>query len=147
MADHSAKAARDMGVLIDAAVHRVDSGVRQVADSRAKFAEVRHSVEEVNDLLRRIVASSDQQNREIEQIHKLNLAMEQATAHHTDLAAESAAAAESMSRHAEELNRVVADLVAVVGQGARDGNGSALPRGSAAAQGRMIGYTPLRQPT
>jgi methyl-accepting chemotaxis protein len=144
MADHSAEAARNTGKLIEDSLEKSHRGVQQVTVSRKMFSKVMSSVEEVNGLVRHITASSDQQNREIEHIQGANLVLKKATGNNTDLAAESASTAREMSEYAEQMNRVVADLVHVVGYESTGRDGKPIDPGTiGAVQPRVDRYRML----
>ena len=103
LAHRSASAAKEIKVLIDNSVERVDLGTRFANEAGATMSEVVSSVMRVTDVIAEIVSASQEQSTGIEQINHAVSAMDNVTQQNASLVEEAAAAAESLRVQADNL--------------------------------------------
>ena len=107
LAHRSASAAKEIKVLIDNSVERVDLGTRFANEAGSTMSEVVSSVTRVTDVIAEIVSASQEQSTGIEQINHAVSAMDNVTQQNASLVEEAAAAAESLRVQADHLVRTV----------------------------------------
>lgn len=107
LAQRSAQAAKEIKVLIDASVSRVDQGATLVASAGETMEEIVQSVTRVNDIMGEIASASDEQRRGIEQVAQAVSQMDQVTQQNAALVEEAAAATEALEAQAEHLTGAV----------------------------------------
>lgn len=107
LAQRSASAAKEIKVLIDDSVERVDLGTKLAADAGATMSEVVSSVKRVTDVIADIVSASLEQSSGIEQINQAISEMDNVTQQNASLVEEAAAAAESLRDQAGSLVHTV----------------------------------------
>jgi aerotaxis receptor len=103
LAQRSAAAAKEIKVLIDDSVSRVEEGSKQVAEAGRVMDEIVDSVKHVTDIMAEITAASQEQSSGIEQVNQAITQMDQVTQQNAALVEEAAAAAQSMQEQAAEL--------------------------------------------
>ena len=111
LAQRSANAAKEIKVLINDSVDKVDAGGRLVADAGATIQKVMVSVRQVSDIMSEIAAASEEQSSGIEQINQAVVQMDEVTQQNAALVEESAAAATSLQEQAAALARTVSVFV------------------------------------
>jgi methyl-accepting chemotaxis protein-1 (serine sensor receptor) len=131
LAQRSAAAAKEIKVLIENSVQRVDAGGRLVEQAGATMQEIVTSVQRVTDIMAEISSASVEQTSGIEQVNVAVTQMDQVTQQNAALVEEAAAAAEAMREQAHTL----AEAVAVFRTGAQDGRGAARASGRLALAG------------
>jgi methyl-accepting chemotaxis protein len=109
LAQRSAAAAKEIKVLIDDSVQKVDAGSELVNQAGATMTEVVASIRQVTDLMSDISHASQEQTTGIEQVNQAITEMDNVTQQNAALVEEAAAAAQSMQEQAEKL----ADLISV----------------------------------
>ena len=107
LAQRSAGAAKEIKLLIDDSVGKVDSGARLVDEAGATMQEIVDSVRRVTDIMGEITAASVEQSSGIEQVNQAIAQMDQVTQQNAALVEEAAAAAESLQDQASTLAQVV----------------------------------------
>ena len=107
LAQRSAAAAKEIKVLIDDSVEKVDSGTRLVVRAGDTMTDVVSSVKQVSDIVAEISAATTEQNAGIAQVHQSITAMDQVTQQNAALVEQTAAASQSMQDQAEALSRAV----------------------------------------
>ncbi|OYO30384.1 methyl-accepting chemotaxis protein [Janthinobacterium sp. PC23-8] len=107
LAQRSASAAKEIKVLIDNSVERVDLGTKFANEAGSTMSEVVSSVKRVTDVIAEIVSASHEQSTGIEQINEAVSAMDNVTQQNASLVEEAAAAAESLRDQADNLVRTV----------------------------------------
>ncbi len=107
LAQRSAAAAKEIKVLIDNSVEKVDAGTRLVDQAGATMQEVVESIRRVTDIMAEISAASQEQTAGIEQINQAITQMDEVTQQNAALVEESAAASESMQEQAGKLAQAV----------------------------------------
>ncbi|MCE3260974.1 MAG: chemotaxis protein [Pseudoduganella sp.] len=107
LAQRSAAAAKEIKVLIDDSVVKVDSGTKLVVRAGDTMSDVVASVKQVSDIVAEISAATTEQNAGIAQVHQSITAMDQVTQQNAALVEETAAAAQAMQDQAEILARAV----------------------------------------
>ena len=108
LAQRSANAAREIKALITQSVERVESGHELVRQAGATMGEVVGGVQRVTDLIAEIHAATSEQTSGITQVNSAVAHLDQGTQQNAALVEQSAAAAESLRRQAEELEQLVA---------------------------------------
>ena len=107
LAQRSAGAAKEIKLLIDDSVGKVDSGARLVDEAGTTMQEIVDSVRRVTDIMGEITAASVEQSSGIEQVNQAIAQMDQVTQQNAALVEEAAAAAESLQDQASTLAQVV----------------------------------------
>jgi methyl-accepting chemotaxis protein len=108
LAQRSASAAKEIGVLIGRSNERVDAGARLVASAGATMKEIVGSVHRVTQVINEIVTAADEQSRGIAEVNTAVAELDRMTQANSALVEESAAAAESMRDQATTLVSLVA---------------------------------------
>lgn len=107
LAQRSAQAAKEIKVLIDVSVNRVDQGAVLVASAGETMGEIVRSVTHVNDIMGDIASASDEQRRGIEQVALAISQMDQVTQQNAALVEEAATATDALEAQAEHLSGAV----------------------------------------
>jgi uncharacterized phage infection (PIP) family protein YhgE len=107
LAQRSASAAKEITVLIDDSVEKVDTGSRQVDQAGATMQEIVHAVKRVTDIMAEIAAASNEQSSGIEQVNQAITQMDDVTQQNAALVEEAAAASESLKDQADALMQAV----------------------------------------
>ncbi|WP_307727719.1 methyl-accepting chemotaxis protein [Massilia sp. MS-15] len=107
LAQRSAAAAKEIKLLIDDSVSKVDAGARLVDHAGATMTEIVDSVRRVTDIMGEISSASVEQTSGIEQINVAVSQMDQVTQQNASLVEEAAAAAESLQDQASKLVQLV----------------------------------------
>ena len=107
LAQRSAAAAKEIKVLINDSVDKVDTGSALVAKAGQTMEDVVSSVKRVTDIVAEISAASQEQTSGIEQINHAITQMDQVTQQNAALVEEAAAAAASMQNQADSLAQLV----------------------------------------
>jgi methyl-accepting chemotaxis protein len=107
LAQRSATAAKEIKVLIDSSVERVEAGSKQVNEAGATMQDIVASVRRVTDIMGEIMAASQEQNAGIDQINQAIAQMDQVTQQNASLVEEAAAASAAMQEQAAKLAQTV----------------------------------------
>ena len=107
LAQRSASAAKEIKILIDNSVSKVDIGNLLVSEAGNTMEEVVTSVKNVTDIMAEISSASAEQSTGIEQINKAIAEMDHTTQQNSALVEEVAAAAESMQMQAKKQLELV----------------------------------------
>ncbi len=107
LAQRSAGAAKEIKILINDSVEKVDIGSRLVDQAGATMNDVVASVKRVSDIVGEITAASHEQTAGIEQINQAIVQMDNVTQQNAALVEQAAAAAASMQDQAGRLADVV----------------------------------------
>ena len=134
LAQRSAEAAKNTANMIEESVKNAEHGVAISQEVAKALSEIGEGNRKVNDLVGEIAAASNEQAQGIEQISTAVGQMDSVTQQNAANAEESASASEELSAQAEELNKMVADLRALVG-----GSQKATPHADAHAGGAGTG--------
>nr|WP_315234579.1 methyl-accepting chemotaxis protein [uncultured Albidiferax sp.] len=108
LAGRSAEAAKEIKVLINASVERVEQGTAQVDQAGVTMTEVVGSIRRVTDIMGEISAASSEQSSGVSQVGEAIIQMDQVTQQNAALVEEMAAAAGSLNHQADELVGTVA---------------------------------------
>ena len=108
LAQRSADAAKEIKALITASVERVEQGTQQADLAGSTMTEVVGAIRRVTDIMGEISAASSEQSTGVAQVGEAITQMDQATQQNAALVEESAAAADSLQRQAQELVQTVA---------------------------------------
>ena len=108
LAGRSAEAAKEIKMLINASVERVEQGTALVDRAGNTMTEVVSSIRRVTDIMGEISAASNEQAAGVAQVGEAVTQMDQATQQNAALVEEMAAAASSLKSQANELVQVVA---------------------------------------
>ena len=107
LAQRSASAAKEIKLLINDSVEKVNTGSQLVNEAGTTIREVVDSVRRVTDIMGEITAASQEQTSGIEQINEAVMQMDQVTQQNAALVEEAAAAAASLQDQAANLSHVV----------------------------------------
>ncbi|MGE6211649.1 methyl-accepting chemotaxis protein [Comamonas aquatica] len=107
LASRSAEAANEIKHLIHNSVERVEHGSQLVDRAGETMGEVVTAIRHVTDIMGEISAASQEQSTGLGQVNEAVAQMDQATQQNAALVEESAAAADSLQRQAEELVQAV----------------------------------------
>jgi methyl-accepting chemotaxis protein len=107
LAQRSANAAKEIKVLIDDSVEKVNVGSQLVEQAGATISELVDSVKRVNDIISEISAASQEQSVGIDQVNQAISQMDQVTQQNAALVEEAAAAATALQDQASGLARMV----------------------------------------
>jgi methyl-accepting chemotaxis protein len=108
LAQRSATASKEISDLITASVQGVERGTRQVENAHRTMDEMTASVQSLRTLMREITELSAAQSSDLSQVVGAVVQMDNDTQQNAALVEESAAAAESLKRQAEQLVEAVA---------------------------------------
>ena len=108
LAQRSAEAAKQIKALITASVERVEQGTQQADKAGETMTEVVAAIRRVTDIMGEISAASSEQSTGVAQVGEAITQMDQTTQQNAALVEQSAAAADSLQRQAQELVQVVA---------------------------------------
>ncbi|MDP2000858.1 MAG: methyl-accepting chemotaxis protein, partial [Rhodoferax sp.] len=107
LAGRSAQAAKEIKMLINASVERVERGTHLVADAGKTMGEIVNSVQLVSTTIGEITASTAEQSEGLERINAAISALDGVTQQNSALVEEGAAAAESLKEQASQLDDAV----------------------------------------
>ena len=133
LAQRSAAAAKEIKVLIEDSVGRVQDGSHLVEEAGRTTREIVTSIKRVTDIMAEISAASVEQSGGIEQVNTAITQMDDVTQQNAALVEEAAAAAESLEEQARQLVLVVAGFKLDGSHGA-DGQAA----GAAAKKSRRV---------
>jgi methyl-accepting chemotaxis protein len=108
LAGRSAQAAKEIKVLIEDSVGRVEQGTTLVDEAGNTMTEVVSSIRRVTDIMGEISAASNEQSQGVSQVGEAVTQMDQVTQQNAALVEEMAAAAISLKSQAQELVQTVA---------------------------------------
>ena len=103
LAQRSAAAAKEIKILIEDSVSKVDNGTRLVDQAGKTMGEIVTSVKRVTDIMGEITAASQEQSSGINQVSDAIAQMDEVTQQNSALVEEAAAAAESLDEQAQKL--------------------------------------------
>jgi methyl-accepting chemotaxis protein len=107
LAGRSADAAKEIKMLINTSVEKVEGGATLVAQAGQTMTEIVSSVQRVTDIMGEITAAASEQSDGIAQVNGAINQLDQMTQQNAALVEESAAAASSMKDQAQRLAQVV----------------------------------------
>jgi methyl-accepting chemotaxis protein len=107
LAQRSAAAAKEIKILIDDSVAKVDTGSKLVEQAGTTMNEVVASVKRVTDIVGEISAASQEQSQGIEEVGRAITNIDETTQQNAALVEESAAAAQSLQDQAAKLMQLV----------------------------------------
>ncbi|NIA57356.1 methyl-accepting chemotaxis protein [Massilia sp. TW-1] len=107
LAQRSANAAKEIKILIDDSVKKVDTGSKLVYRAGATMGEVVGAIRRVTDIMGEISTASQEQKAGIEQVGKAIAQMDHATQQNAALVEETAAGSESLRELADNLAHAV----------------------------------------
>ncbi len=107
LAQRSAAAAKDIKLLIDDSVARVEEGSGQVDRAGVTMKEIVRSIGQVSTIVNEIADASEEQRAGIEQVNGAIVEMDRVTQQNAALVEEAAAAAVAMQEQAAELSALV----------------------------------------
>ncbi|MDR3391617.1 MAG: methyl-accepting chemotaxis protein [Sulfuriferula sp.] len=107
LAQRSAAAAKEIKLLIDDSVEKVEQGNKQAAQAGTTMGEVVSSVQRVTDIMSEITAASREQSQGIEEVNQAITQIDETTQQNAALVEEAAAAAKSLQDQAGHLEELV----------------------------------------
>ena len=108
LAHRSAEAAKQIKLLIETSVEKVDVGARQVLDAGSTMGEIVDSVKRVTGMIALISNAAAKQSEGIQSVNMAIVGLDHATQQNAALVEQSAAAAESLREQASRMTKVVA---------------------------------------
>lgn len=124
LAQRSAQAAKEIKLLIDASVDKVESGARLVAAAGTTMTDIVQSVRQVTQMIGEITAAASTQSAGIADVNDAVTNLDQMTQQNAALVEQSAAAAQSLRDQADQLTQVVATFK--ISEGGASSNGGVL---------------------
>lgn len=115
LAQRSAAAAKEIKVLIDDSVDKVDLGSKLVDEAGKTMNEIVHSVKGVAGYMSDITFASKEQSAGIEEVNKAVIQMDEMTQQNSALVEQAAAAAETMQNQAAKLVQLISAFRLVTG--------------------------------
>jgi methyl-accepting chemotaxis protein len=110
LAQRSAAAAKEIKVLIDDSVGKVEAGSHLVGQAGSTMEQIVESVKRVTDIMGEITAASQEQTLGIEQVNQAIAQMDEVTQQNAALVEEEAAATAALQTLADNLAQVVASF-------------------------------------
>ena len=107
LAQRSAAAAKEIKMLIENSVGKVEVGAKLVDQAGNTMEEVVNSIRRVTDIMAEITAASQEQSAGIEQVNQAITQMDNVTQQNAALVEQAAAAAESLEEQAQSLQTMV----------------------------------------
>ncbi len=107
LAQRSAAAAKEIKLLIDDSVNKVEQGNKQASQAGTTMREVVSSVQRVTDIMSEISAASREQSQGIEEVNLAITQMDETTQQNAALVEQAAAAAKSLQDQAGHLEELV----------------------------------------
>ncbi|KMV73469.1 chemotaxis protein [bacteria symbiont BFo2 of Frankliniella occidentalis] len=108
LAQRSAQAAKEIKILIEDSVNRIDSGSQLVENAGVTMGEIVNAVTRVTDIMGEIASASEEQSRGIDLVSTAVTEMDQVTQQNATLVEESATAAATLEEQAGLLKQAVA---------------------------------------
>ncbi|OAT78586.1 methyl-accepting protein IV [Mangrovibacter phragmitis] len=108
LAQRSAQAAKEIKLLIEESVERVQYGSTLVDTAAGTMTDIVHSVQQVNDIMGEIASASDEQRRGIEQVAQAVTEMDKVTQQNAALVQSSSSLTSSLGQQAENLDTLMA---------------------------------------
>ena len=115
LAQRTAASARETALLIRETSQRINDGASVVDEARDTFNQVIESAGQVAELLRAIARSSKNQADDVRRVNKEVVQMSEVVHQNASAAEESASASELLRRQAFHMQKLLADMVALVG--------------------------------
>ncbi|MBN2401096.1 MAG: cache domain-containing protein [Spirochaetes bacterium] len=103
LAQRSAKAAKEVGALINDSIDKIENGTKLVNKSGDALQEITASIKEVSAVVSEIAAASAEQKLGAEQVNKAVMEMDSMTQQNAALVEETASASEDMSTKAKDI--------------------------------------------
>jgi methyl-accepting chemotaxis protein len=110
LAQRSASAAKEIKLLINDSVNKVEHGSKLVDTAGKTMKDIVSSVQHVADIMAEITSASQEQSAGIEQVNLAITEMDEMTQQNAALVEQAAAAAESMREQSNMLSQVVAQF-------------------------------------
>ena len=107
LAGRSAEAAKETADLIAASFGRVETGLVVASKTAGSFQDVLSGIVKTTDLVGEIAAASNEQAQVVAQVNQGLNQVEQVTQNNTASAEETAAAAEELSNHSQQLRKML----------------------------------------
>ena len=123
LAIRSAEAAKNTQDLIGETVNSIEQGSLLVAKTQEGFAKVAEVAEKVTTLVSEIAGASKEQTQGIEEVNRSVREMDTVVQGNAATAQESASVAAELTGLADSLNRIVSELVLLVGKAAQSETG------------------------
>lgn len=108
LAQRSAQAAKEIKILIDESVHKINAGSQYADNAGQTMGNVISAVSSVTCIMNEIASASEEQSRGIQQVGIAVVEMDRVTQQNASLVEESAAASAALESQADNLNQAVA---------------------------------------
>ena len=107
LAQRSGNAAKEIGVLINDTVNKIEKSTALVTRTGGSLNEIAESAKDTAHIISEIAAASQEQNQGISQINNAITEMDSTTQENASLVEETASASEEMANQAQELLEMV----------------------------------------
>ncbi|CAG2144704.1 methyl-accepting chemotaxis protein [Cupriavidus numazuensis] len=107
LAQRASASAREIKQLIEESTGKARHGAEQATSVNLTMARVSHVIAQVTDIIGEISVASEEQSRNLDQVHQAICQIDQVTQQNAALVEQSAAAAGSLQERAESMNREV----------------------------------------
>jgi methyl-accepting chemotaxis protein len=107
LAQHSSAAAKDIRVLINESVSRIEDGVKLVNDTGGSLNEIEQMVGKAANMVESIATALKEQATGIGEVNKAVARMDQATQQNAAMVEESSAAAANMTAQCDDMTELV----------------------------------------
>ncbi len=107
LAQRSAEAAKEIKALIGSSAAQVEDGTKLVKEAGQTMSEIVSSIKQVEEIMARIAAASNEQASGIEQVNQTLAQMDNATQQNAALVEQATASVEALQHQAQDLSRTV----------------------------------------
>ena len=141
LARRAGEAARNTAALIEGSIKSSDQGVSVSQETNMALKDMVRIVRKASGLVSEIAVASKEQAQGIEQVATAVTQMNQVTQSNAANAEESASATEELNAQVKQVNGMIQDLVAIVGDsnGSHNGDGRAAQRARRGVNGLQAG--------
>ncbi len=114
LAGKASVAANNIGSLIEESVQKVRTGTELVHLSEIAFSEVAQNAKKISGNIQEITSASSEQTRRIGYVYEKMSESRKVIQQHSAYAEENAAISQELNSHAEEMDRIVENLIKLV---------------------------------
>ena len=115
LALRSAKAARNTSAMLEGIVAKIMDGHKITSETREAFVDVAAQSQEIESLISRIAASSDDQQQGIHKMKRAVIAMEKITSQNADNSQETSSSSENILTQSQKMKDFVHELINLAG--------------------------------
>ncbi|MDY7578251.1 methyl-accepting chemotaxis protein [Herbaspirillum sp. RTI4] len=108
LAQRSASAAKEIQILIADSVRKIDGGAKQATTASSNMSDIVDAVHKVSDIIQEITLATGEQSKEITEVNRAVMQIDDLTQQNSALVEEAAAAAASLQDQGSHLRQAVA---------------------------------------